>query len=142
MKLQQGFFAFILSSVFSQYKDVVHVMPTKCLKAENLFAIVKHMIIDLEEIGFQVLSIITNNNVMHKKAISFFCTLTKFSIVYLHSVRKSMPFFFLFDSVHISKYIRINWFGQKDASKCRLFQKICHHRNHELDSIQSAPFCT
>ena len=25
-------FAFILSSVFTQYKDVVHVMPTKCLK--------------------------------------------------------------------------------------------------------------
>ena len=28
-------FAFMLSSVFSQYKDV-HVMPTKCLKDENL----------------------------------------------------------------------------------------------------------
>ena len=30
-------FAFMLSSVFAQYKDVVHVMPTKCLKAETLF---------------------------------------------------------------------------------------------------------
>ena len=30
-------FAFMLSSVFSQYKDVMHVTPTKCLKAENLF---------------------------------------------------------------------------------------------------------
>ena len=36
-------FAFMLSSVFSQYKDVVHVMPTKCLKAENIFDIVKHI---------------------------------------------------------------------------------------------------
>ena len=71
MKLQQGFFAFMLSSVFSQYKDVVHVMPSKFLTAEGLFAIVKHMIIDLGEIGFQVLSIITDNNVIHKKAISF-----------------------------------------------------------------------
>ena len=32
-------FAFILSSVYSQYKDVVYVMPTECLKAENLFDI-------------------------------------------------------------------------------------------------------
>ena len=29
-------FVLILSSEFSQYKDVVHVMPIKCLKEENL----------------------------------------------------------------------------------------------------------
>lgn len=42
----------MLSSVFSQYKDVAHIIPTKCLKAENLFDIVKHAIISLEEIDF------------------------------------------------------------------------------------------
>ena len=41
-------FAFMLNCVFSQYKDVVHLMPTKCLKAENLFDIVKRIIIGLE----------------------------------------------------------------------------------------------
>ena len=35
-------FIFMLSSVFSQHKDVVHVMPTKILKAENLFDIVNN----------------------------------------------------------------------------------------------------
>ena len=45
-------FVFMLSSVFSQYKDVVHAMPTKCLKAESLFDIIKCIIIGLEEIGF------------------------------------------------------------------------------------------
>ena len=60
-------FAFMLSSIFSQYKDVVHVMPTKWLKTENLFDIVKHMIIGLEEIGFPVLTIITDNNAINKK---------------------------------------------------------------------------
>ena len=33
-------FAFMLSSVLSNYKDVIHIMPTKCLKAENLFNII------------------------------------------------------------------------------------------------------
>ena len=56
----------MLSSVFSQNKDVLHVIPTKCLKAENLFDIVKHIIIGLEEIGFQVLTIITDNNAINK----------------------------------------------------------------------------
>ena len=48
-------FAFMLSSVFLQNKDVVHVMPTKCLKAENLFDIIKHVIIGLKVIGFRLI---------------------------------------------------------------------------------------
>ena len=52
-------FAFMLSSVFLLYKDAVNVMPTKCLRTENLFDIVKCIIIGLEEIGFQLLSIMT-----------------------------------------------------------------------------------
>ena len=44
-------FVFMLSSVFSQYKDIVHVMPTKCLKAESLFDIIKHVIIGLSIIN-------------------------------------------------------------------------------------------
>ena len=78
-------FAFMLSSVFSQYKDVVHVIPTKYQKAENLFDIVKHTIIGLEEISFHVLSITADNNAINKKAISFFCSTPKFSIVYIHT---------------------------------------------------------
>ena len=58
-------FVFMPSMVISQYKDVVHVMPTKRLKAESLFDIIKHIIIGLEEIHFQVLSIITDNNAIN-----------------------------------------------------------------------------
>ena len=35
-KVATNVFAFMLSSVFSQYKDVLQVAPTKRLKAENL----------------------------------------------------------------------------------------------------------
>ena len=61
----------MLSSVFSQYKDVVHIMPTNYLHTENLFDIVKCMIIGLEEISFQVLSVITDNNAINKKFYIF-----------------------------------------------------------------------
>ena len=76
-------FVFMLSSVFLQCKNVVHVMPTKCLKAQNLFDIVKHLIISFVEIGFQVLSIITDNNTLDKRAISFFTVLQSFPL-YIH----------------------------------------------------------
>ena len=59
-------FVFMLSSVLSQYNGVVHVMPPTCLKAENLFDIVKPIIIYLEEICFRLLSIITDNNPINK----------------------------------------------------------------------------
>ena len=135
-------FAFMLSSVFSKYKDVVHVMPTRRLKAENLFDIIRRLIIGLEEIGFRVLSVITDNNAINKKAMSFFCSPAKLSIVYPHPFMKSRPLFFLFDSVHILKCIRNNWLGQKDTSKCMMFPKFCHNGNHQIEIIQSAPFGT
>ena len=104
---------FMLSSIFSQY--VVDTMPTKCLKAENLFDIVQLII---------------------KKLYSP----PKLSILNSHSVIKSRPLFFLFDCVHILKCIRNNWISRKDANKCMLSLKFCHNGNHELDSIQNAPF--
>ena len=76
------------------------------------------------------------------KKLSLFCTPAKFSIVYPHPVLKSRPLFFIYDSVHILKCIRNNWLGQKDASKCMIFPKFCFNGNHELDNVQSAPFCT
>ena len=118
-------FAFMLSSVFLQYNDVVHIMLTIYLLAENFFGGVKHIIISIEEIGFQELSIITENNAINK-VISFFYFPLNLSIVYLHSVTKSTSLFFLFDSVLLLKCIR-----NKDASKCMLFSKFCHNRNHE-----------
>ena len=42
-------FAFMLSSMLSNYKDVIHIMPTKCLRAENLFSIIKCFMIGLEK---------------------------------------------------------------------------------------------
>ena len=51
----------------------------------------------------------------------FLCSLPKLSVVYSHQVMKSRPLFFLFDSVHILKYISNNSVGQKNASKCMLF---------------------
>ena len=132
----------MLSHVFSQYKDIVHVMPTKCLQSEYLFDITKCIIISLVEIGFQVLSIITDNNAINKEAISFFCHLLKLWILYTHSVMKSRLLFFLFDSVYILKCIRNDCLGQKDASKCMLFPKFCQNEYHELESVQSILFCT
>ena len=96
----------------------------------------------MEEIGFKVLCVIKDNNAINKNAMSLFCTSAKLSIVYSHPVMKFRPLFFILDSVHILKYFRNNWLGQKDASKYMIFPKFCFNGNHELDNVQSASFCT
>ena len=56
----------MLSRVFSQYTDAVHVIPSKCFKGNNLFDIAKYVIIALEDIGFRVISLIADNNAINK----------------------------------------------------------------------------
>ena len=46
-------FAFMISSVFSKYKDVFHLLPTCKISANDLNAMLKKVIIGLEDIGFR-----------------------------------------------------------------------------------------
>ena len=55
-------FAFIISSVFSHNKDDVHVLPTCKMTADDLFYWTDKTVRGLEEIGFEVISVITDNN--------------------------------------------------------------------------------
>ena len=62
-------------------------MPTKCLKVDNLFDIVKCIIIGLEEkIGFQELSIITDDNAINKKISLSFAVCQSFPLYIVMSL--------------------------------------------------------
>lgn len=136
-------FVFMLNSLCSKYKDVVHVMPTKSMTAANLYAYIKKVLIGLEEIGFRVICVLTDNNAINGKAMSHFTVPPKLSIVYPHPADSSRPLFFMFDSVHLLKCIRNNWLGQKDLEKCMKFpsfsfQGVCD----TVTKISCAPFTT
>ena len=47
-------FAFMISSVFFKYKDVVHLLPTCRMSASDLNVMLKKIIVGLEDIGFRV----------------------------------------------------------------------------------------
>ena len=132
-------FAFMLSSVFSQYKDVAHGMPTKYLQAKNLFDIIKCMIIDLE-IWLIRLESLTVNVTMNKKLYLSFVIHQSFQL-YIPTQLWSLDLFCSY-MIQSLECITKNWPKQKDLSKCMPFPKFCYNENHELDSIQSAPFCT
>ena len=67
-------FAFMISSVFSKYKDVVHLLLTCKISANDLNAMLKKIIMGLEDIGFKVIAVITDNNAINRKIRSYFVT--------------------------------------------------------------------
>lgn len=136
-------FVFMVSSIKSKFKDVVHILPTVTMKAELLYNLLKRVILGLEDIGFSVICVVTDNNAINGKALSYFAKPPKLSIVYPHPAQCNRPLFFMFDSVHILKCIRNNWIGQKDIDKTMRFPQFSSNGEYNgSTSIMHAPFRT
>lgn len=108
---------FMIKSLLSKYKDVVHIVPVKTIKAEDLFDITDKIIRGLEEIGYFVFCVITDNNSINRKCVRFFANPPKASIVYPHPCDSTRPLFYMADTVHLLKCIRNNWVNQKCLEK-------------------------
>ena len=124
-------FVFMISSLFSAYKDVVHVLPSRKMSAETLYDFICKTVKGLETLGFRVISVITDNNSINRKAMSYFASPPQRSIVYPHPSDNSRPLFFILDSVHILKCIRNNWLNQKTENRCINFPSF------QYDNINS-----
>ena len=92
-------FAFMITSTFSGYKDVVHVLRARKMYAQMLFEIIKKTVASLEKIGFKTISIIRNNNAVHRKAMPSFALSPQLSIAYPHPCDPIRPLFYILDSV-------------------------------------------
>lgn len=104
---------FMLNSVRSKYSDVAHILPVHTIKGEDLYTIIKKVIVGLEKIGFEVISVVTDNNALNKKAMSFFVNPPKIMIAYANPVDTSRPLFYVIDPVHTLKNVRNNWINKK-----------------------------
>ncbi|XP_055928146.1 uncharacterized protein LOC129959352, partial [Argiope bruennichi] len=113
---------FMINSISSSYKDVVHILPVNKIAADVLHAFIKKIIIGLENIGFKVICVVTDNNSVNQKAMSQFASPSQsYSILYPHPVNKERPLFFMIDTVHLLKNIRNNWINQKNVDKCMFY---------------------
>ncbi|GFY45328.1 hypothetical protein TNIN_359141 [Trichonephila inaurata madagascariensis] len=50
-------YVFLIQSLLSPLKEVVHIMPMKKVDGEKLFAVVKKTIVELDGIGFKVIGV-------------------------------------------------------------------------------------
>ena len=111
----------MINSVFSKYKDAVHVLPSCKMSASVLFDLIKRIVLGLENIGFRIICVLSDNNAINRKAMSFFTSPSEFSIVYPHPCDNSRPLFYILDSVHIFKCIQNNWLNQNPTESVLVF---------------------
>ncbi|GFV85073.1 THAP-type domain-containing protein [Trichonephila clavipes] len=89
-------YVFMIQSLLSPLKEIVHIMPVKKIDGEKLFAVVKKTIVELDGIGFKVIGVVSDNNSINRKAMSNSSVPPKLSIVYPHPSDSSNPLFFCY----------------------------------------------
>jgi hypothetical protein len=116
--------AFMITSVFGNYEDIVALYPVKNSTAINLKEWTLHIIKTLTEIGFNVLSLICDNHRLNRGMYKLLCggATTEESIV--NPFNKEQKIFLLFDSVHLFKSIRNNWLNQQNNEQTLVFPKF------------------
>jgi hypothetical protein len=58
---------FMIQSLLSPFKDVVHILPVNRMDAHKLFKILEIVILGLQSCGFEVVAIVTDNNKISNK---------------------------------------------------------------------------
>lgn len=109
---------FMVQSLLSPYKDVVHILPVCTIDANTLHRFVRKLITELEEAGLFVVAVICDNNSINRKMMRLFSPHQDLNIVYPHPVDPSRPLFYVTDSVHILKCVRNNCLNQKNTGRC------------------------
>lgn len=104
---------FVITSLLSSYKDVVHILPVNKLTGDLLENFLKDIIGGLENIGFEVLAVISDNNSIIRKAMKLFSSPPKLQTAYEHPKDSERQLFILFDTVNLLKYIRNDWLNQE-----------------------------
>ncbi|XP_072145131.1 uncharacterized protein [Dermacentor andersoni] len=114
-------YVFMLQSLLSSNKDVVYILPVAQIDAKAFQYFLLKITIDLESLGFKVLAVVSDNNAINVKTMTFFASPPKASIGYPHPADSSRPLFFILDHVHLLDYISNNWLNQRNSGKCMLY---------------------
>ncbi|XP_054707693.1 uncharacterized protein LOC129217416 [Uloborus diversus] len=133
---------FMVQSILSDFKEVVHILPVKTISAEKLHIILKKIILGLEEIGFCVIAVSSDNNSINRKTMSLFVDPPNLQTQYPHPANPDRPLFYVIDVVHIFKCIRNNWLNQKNPGQCMFFPNFKDINNFVIKELETASFGT
>ena len=88
-------YVYMISSVLSALKEVVHILPVASINNQILHNVTKKVIVGLENTGIKVISVVTDNNSINGRSMSLFVEPPQKSFVYPHPIDPEKPLFFL-----------------------------------------------
>ncbi|XP_049796730.1 uncharacterized protein LOC126213147 [Schistocerca nitens] len=106
--------AFLTSSLYGSFKEVVHLVPVKQLSGSDLHKLTLNVLQFLSSCGLTVVVIISDNNRINR---NMFSLLVKNSSSPYSFLSCGSPVFVMFDTVHLLKSIRNNWLNQRDSDR-------------------------
>lgn len=128
--------AFMITSIKSKNKDIVALYPVRNLTAKTLQDLIKTVLSQLHLLGFKVLSLISDNNRVNRKAFEEFCGGSLKEYI-MNPFDNKYKLFFLFDTVHIIKCIRNNWLNVKSPIQTFVFPPF--NKEHTNENVHKAP---
>ncbi|XP_077494772.1 uncharacterized protein LOC144105520 [Amblyomma americanum] len=63
---------FMMQSLLSRQKNVVHILPVERINAQQLHTILHSIITQLEHVGLRIIAVIADNNSINRKTLSLF----------------------------------------------------------------------
>ena len=127
---------FLISSLCSNNKDVVSIIPVQQMTAIYLCELIKQVIINVSNAGYRVISVISDNNVVNRNSFKMLANSDHLVPFITNPVNEEEKIFILFDSVHILKCIRNNWLNLKNSKKTFTFPKF-----NDDSVLLNASFC-
>jgi hypothetical protein len=85
-------YTFMISSIASNFQEVIHIFSTSTMKRDTLFDCIRTVVSKLKKIGYRVFCLLIDNNAVNGMII---CTKKKRSIVDPHPCDNTRPLFFL-----------------------------------------------
>jgi hypothetical protein len=85
-------YTFMISSIASNFQEVIHIFSTSTMKRDTLFDCIRTVVSKLKKIGYRVFCLLIDNNAVNGMII---CTKKKRSIVDPHPFDNTRPLFFL-----------------------------------------------
>ena len=107
----------LYSSVLSNNKDVVSLIPVENMKFQDLCKMTLNVIHNVTKAGFTIVSIISDNNIVTRKMFLLLSGSDHLEPYFMNPYKTSNKIVILFDTVHLLKCLRNNWINLKDTAK-------------------------
>ncbi|GBM88223.1 hypothetical protein AVEN_206343-1 [Araneus ventricosus] len=127
--------AFTITSLFSKYKEIVALVPMKNQTADDLYCQTLKVLQMLNDCKYNVLCLISDNNRINRNMFTQMCQGNLVNCI-SNPVQPENKLFFLFDTVHLIKSVRNNWFNEKTLGQVLCFPSPDNSSKISLAKLQ------